>query len=534
MSRSQSTLLLTAAFAVTGALGAQASPDSTAKPLRSRTTYEDMLLFSQVLNQIRVNHADSVDTHELLMAAVEGMVHAADPHSYVARYAPLSAEKEKAYHDGKLYPVPVGFQFIEGAPIVVGVTPGTAAARLDILVGDELIAVDGKPVLVESEVALDVLLAGAKNTSVKLTFERRRVDGSFVALEREVKRERAGDSENAVPTAFLLDAKTGYVRVTTFVAEHIGDSLHDALNRVEWRGAQRVVLDLRDNGGGSVREAANVAGEFLPSGTIVYTQEGRKKDVADTGRVSRRWPWNSEKRIPIVLMINEGTASASELVAGALQDHDRALIVGRPSFGKALVMYGLPMSDGSTIWLVTGHVRTPCGRVVQRQYHAISRHEYYRLARADRDTAGRPSCKTDGGRVVYGGGGIYPDILFAERPAPPAWLSRMREEELPLKWLGGYVTAAGASLPSLDQLAANPHLPPAAIAQFREFATQAGVAIPAGTEADSLLERTLVRGVARIKWGDAGYYRLAAVLDADVAQAVAAFDRAQAILGPSH
>ena len=515
------------------ASAAQSPADSAAKPLRPRTMYEDMQMFSQVLNQIRVNHPDSIDTHELMMAAVDGMVHAADPHSFVMRYTPLSAEKEKAYREGKLYPVPVEFAFVEGAPVVVGVAAGTDAAQLDILFGDELIAIDGTPVSAESELELEVALAGPKKSTAKLTFERRRVDGSFVTLRRDVKRERPEKEGSAVPVAFMLDGRTGYVRITTFMGDHIADDLHREIGRLESRGMQRMILDLRDNGGGRVDEAAHVAGEFLPSGTIVYTAEGRKREVADTGRVKRSF-WKSERRFPVVLMIDEGTASASEMVAGALQDHDRALIVGQPSFGKALLMGGFPLMDGSVIELVIGHVRTPCGRVIQRQYHALSRREYYRLARAERDTAGRPWCKTDGGRVVYGGGGIYPDILFRWRKLPPVWYSRLNEEDLPLKWLGGYVSSAGAAFPSLESLAANPRVPPLAIEQFRAFATSDSVPIPPGTEADSLLNRLLVRGVARLKWGDEGYYRLVAVLDPDVTLAAAAFDRAQAILGPAH
>src|SRR5476651_2636992 len=219
----------------------------------------------------------------------------------------------------------------------------------------------------------------------------------------------------------MMDSGTGYVRVTTFMGEKVADDLHAALDRLEKMGMQRLVLDLRDNGGGSVSEAARVAGEFLPRGTVVYTASGRKAEITDTGRVQRSF-WRSERRYPIVVMVNAGTASASELVAGALQDHDRATIVGRPTFGKSLLMRGFPMSDGSVLVLVIGHVRTPCGRIVQRQYHSLSRVDYYRMARAERDTAGRPSCKTDGGRTVYGGGGIYPDVQLADAAPAPRWL----------------------------------------------------------------------------------------------------------------
>ena len=500
-------------------------------PIRKRSIAEDLQMFSQVLNQIRVNHPDSVDTHELLMAAVQGMVQAADPHSYVIPAVRLEPGKEQAMRDGKLQRVPIEFAFVDGAPIVVSVAPGTKASSQDIAIGDELVAVDGKPVAAESAMELEIALAGPKGSATSLSFERRRIDGSIARVERPVVRERANE-QSAVAAAMMLDAQTGYVRVTTFDNEKVADDVHDALGRLEKQGMQRLVLDLRDNGGGLVSEAAKVAGEFLPKGTIVYSSTGAKADVSDTGRVGRSF-WRSEKRYPIVMMVNGGTASASELVAGALQDHDRALIVGRPTFGKSLLMRGFPMSDGSVIVLVVGHVMTPCGRVIQRTYRNITRREYYRLARAERDTAGRPSCKTDGGRVVYGGGGIYPDVVLDEAKPRPLWLARALEGDLLLKWLNGFIANQGASLPSIDALATNPTLPANVLQDFRTFAAREGADVPVGGDADVVLARALLPVVARAKYGEAGYYRLVATLDAQVARARESFDRASAILGPT-
>ena len=245
---------------------------------------------------------------------------------------------------------------------------------------------------------------------------------------------------------------------------------------------------MRDNGGGSVAEAAHVAGEFLPRGAIVYTSEGRKPEITDTGRVKRSF-FRSERRYPIVVLVNSGTASASELVAGALQDHDRALIAGRPTFGKSLLMRGFPMSDGSVLVLVVGHVRTPCGRIVQRQYRSISRREYYRLARAERDTAGRPSCKTDAGRTVYGGGGIYPDLPLSDGAPEPRWASRLGEQQLLIAWSGGWVDAHAASLTDADAFGAR-ELPAETLADFRAYASKQGASIPA--DGDPLLRELLV------------------------------------------
>src|SRR5581483_10808099 len=179
--------------------------------------------------------------------------------------------------------------------------------------------------------------------------------------------------------------------------DKVADDLHAALGRLESSGMRRLVLDLRGNGGGRVDEAKRIAGEFLPRGAVLYTAAGRKADVTDTGRVQRSF-WRSERRYPIVVLVDNGTASAAELVAGALQDHDRALIVGRTTFGKSLLMRMFPLTDGSLMSLVVGVLRTPCGRAIQREYHSESRRAYY-LEAGQTPNSDRPSCKTDAGRT---------------------------------------------------------------------------------------------------------------------------------------
>jgi carboxyl-terminal processing protease len=516
-------LVAAAALLAPALAGAQ-----TGGAIRPRTTAEDLQMFSQVLNQIRVNHPDTVDTHRLFMAAVEGMVRAADPHSYVITATRLSPQKEKDYREGRLHPVPIDWDYSGGSPVVSSVAPGSAAARQDILPGDVLVAIDGQPVRAESGFELDVVLAGPRGSTVALRLERERVDGSVAVLERVVRRQRV-DEATAVPAVLMLDETTGYVRVTTFSNEKAAEDLHAALATLEGQGMRRLLLDLRDNGGGLVSEAARVTGEFLPAGALVYTSRGRKAEVRDTVRVRRSF-WRTERQYPVVVLVNGGTASASELVSGALQDHDRALVVGRPTFGKSLLMQGFPMTDGSVIMMVVGHILTPCGRVVQRQYRDVRVSDYYRMARAARDTAGRPSCRTTGGRTVYGGGGIYPDVVLDDRGSDPLWLARVREEDVPTRWIGGYVSANAAAFPSVEALVRSPRLPAAALAEFRAFAARAGTPVPEGAEADAHLQRVLTRGIAHAKWGDAGYYRLVAVTDPQVREAAAQFPKAAQIL----
>lgn len=500
-------------------------------PTRARTLAEDLQLFSQVLNQIRVNHPDTMDTHAMMMAAIEALVGAVDPHSFVIPAVRLDSARQKALEAGKLAPVPISFVYVGGVPSVLSVAPATHASRQDIVPGDELEAIDGAPVVAGSEQELELTLAGAKGSSVTLRLRRRRFDGSQATVERSVRREIA-DETTAVPMAHMLDPLTGYVRITTFANAKVEDDLHDALARLEKAGMTRLILDLRDNGGGLVKEAGEVAGEFLPRGAVVYTTEGRKDAVRKTVKVSRSF-WQRGKSYPIVVMTNRGTASASELVAGALQDHDRALIVGRPSFGKALLMQGMPLSDGSLMMLVIGHVKTPCGRVVQRQYRGVRTGDYYRNADADRDTTGRPACRTAAGRTVYGGGGIYPDIVLPP-PAPvPVWLTQLREREIPVRWAGTQLDVPGAA-PAMVDAYLNPQLVnPAALSQFREYARAGGVDVPPGEDVELRLRQELAAALARAKIGDAGYYRVLLEHDPWIAPAVQAFERATLLRGPA-
>jgi carboxyl-terminal processing protease len=195
-------------------------------------------------------------------------------------------------------------------------------------------------------------------------------------------------------------------------------------------------------------------------------------------------------------------------------------------------MQGFPLTDGSTIVLVTGHLKTPCGRVVQRQYRRLQQREYYRLARAARDTVGRESCRTDGGRTVYGGGGIYPDVVMDEAEPAPLWLARLREDDVLTRWGAAYLTANAGAFTTPEALATAAALPAGALAEFRAFAQRAGHALPAGGDTDARLQRALLGELAFAKWGAEGFYRVGAALDTQVRDAVRQFDTAARILRP--
>lgn len=500
-------------------------PSCAQTPAPERTTYDDMRMFSQALNQIRINHADSVTAQTLLLAAVEGMIAAADPHSYLLPASRTPAERELEVIAGRAAPVPVTFTYVGDVPLVVSVAPGTAAARADVRPGDELVSVDGAAVRARSAEELDLALAGKKGSDALLVFERQRADGSRARLERKLKRERP---EELAVVAAPLDAETGYLRITSFRGSTVADETASALGKLESQGMKRLVLDLRDNPGGAINQAAAVAGLFLPATTVIAVNEYRR-GKPDTLRVESA-PKGARRNLPLVVLVGAGTASAAELLAGALQDHDRALIVGRPTFGKALVLRPFPLADGSVMWLAVGRTHTPCGRMVQRDYRRVSAREYMRGAGAARDSTGRPSCRSDAGRTLLGGGGIEPDQTLPKGKAPAPWLLELFEDETVLQWLGRF-QETDAKLFATPADVLDPAKLGRAVGDLRSFAAGRGRTVPAGEEGDAALRDLMVPALVWTRFGPAERYRTGAKFDEDVAAAVKALPDAAALPG---
>ena len=250
-------------------------------------------------------------------------------------------------------------------------------------------------------------IRGPKNSVVKITVERaadKRVQ--VVEITRDVV------PQPSVPDAYMLKPGVGYVDMTRGFNYSTTEELEDALHTLHSSGANSLVLDLRNNPGGFLDQAIHVAEVFLPYGQLILTQKGRN-GLRDNTYVSRN---RSADPIPLVVLVNENTASASEIVAGAMQDHDRALIVGQTSFGKGLVQSIIPLDYGAGLTLTSAKYYTPSGRLIQRDYSDSSLYDYYTHGgskrfdeKQDDPKPAGPERKTDTGRTVYGGGGIAPD-----------------------------------------------------------------------------------------------------------------------------
>jgi len=281
--------------------------------------------------------------------------------------------------------------------IVIAPFVGTPAYRAGIRPGDVIIAVDGKPTdnLTTSEVA--EMLKGPKGTTVRITILR---EGSDKPLDFSVVRDEIPRA--SVDLHFMIRPGVGYMHISGF-NETTDTEVAQALQ--QFGDLKGLVLDLRQNPGGLLSEGVGVADKFLKKGQVIVSHHGR----ASAEKVYRASHGNGGKDYPLVVLVNRGTASAAEIVAGAIQDHDRGLVVGENTFGKGLVQTVYPLSENTGLALTTAKYYTPSGRLIQRDYTGLSLYDYY-YNKGDADNGPHEVKLTDSGRTVYGGGGITPDV----------------------------------------------------------------------------------------------------------------------------
>lgn len=350
-----------------------------------------------------------LDYNSVFKSSIIGMLRSLDPHSnYYDReeYEELKTDQRSEY-----FGIGASIQLYligeQADTFITATFPNSPAARAGLRFGDRIIAVDAMKTAGKSSLEVRDKIRGPRGSLVKITVERaadKRIQ--TVEITRDVV------PQPSVPDAYMLKPGVGYVDMTRGFNYSTTDELLDALEILHAQGASSLVLDLRNNPGGFLDQAIHVAEVFLPAGQLILTQKGRN-GLRDNTFESRN---KSADPIPLVILINENTASASEIVAGAMQDHDRALIVGETSFGKGLVQSIIPLDYGAGLTLTSAKYYTPSGRLIQRDYSDSNFYDYYthggskRLDQKPDDTkpAGQER-KTDTGRTVYGGGGIAPD-----------------------------------------------------------------------------------------------------------------------------
>ncbi len=493
---------------------------------QTRSAYEELQTFSGVLNHIRINYPDSVGYGELVAAGIRGVLRALDPHShYVSR---VEFERQSALERGELVGVGVALEEVDGAATILAVAPRSPAAKGGVLPGDRLLALNDTSVAGLDMNTVQLRLAGDKGSKVRLRLERGprlEPDTFSVSLKR-------GPFElHSVSVVRMADATTAYVRLEDFLGNAAAE-MHAALKRVRDLRAQQVVLDLRGNPGGSVIYAVEIASEFFPKNTVIFRTKGRKRDV-DTTFVTKR---DGEFRdLPLVVLIDERSASAAEALAGSFQDHDRALLVGRRSFGKALMQAIFFLPSGDNVWLTVGRVLTPNGRFIQRRYRGIGYEQYLSFAGksgAEEDTSA--VFKTDAGRPVRGGGGIAPDLVVPIVAPLPVWWSAAADSGFDDAVSDSVAhtlpaTPAGRAAWLTAETDWRAKLVPPFLARVR---ARLGVA----AQTDSLLERRLARilatRVAEVRWGSDAREEFLVRNDGTLRVALDQFPRLPTLLAP--
>jgi len=355
--------------------------------------------FADVYSLVEQNYAEPVNADKAIYnGAIPGMLHVLDPHSNF--FDPKSYALLREDQRGKYYGVGMTVGPRNNKVIVIAPFAGTPAYRAGIRPGDIIVAVDGKPTDNMSTSDVADLLKGPKGTTVHITIVREGTDKpiEFAVVRDEIPR-------YSVDLHFLIRPGIGYLHITGF-NETTEKEVSDALDQMgDLKG---LILDLRQNPGGLLSEGVGVADKFLRKGQLIVSHHGRnspeKRYTATHG--------DGGKEYPLVVLVNRGTASAAEIVAGAIQDHDRGLIVGETTFGKGLVQTVYPLSENTGLALTTAHYYTPSGRLIQRDYSNVSLYDYYfeRPDDSKNATASREVKLTDSGRTVYGGGGITPDV----------------------------------------------------------------------------------------------------------------------------
>ncbi|MBE2218474.1 MAG: S41 family peptidase [Ignavibacteria bacterium] len=369
--------------------------------------FDNVKKFNEALTLVQKNYVDDVSTDKLTEAAIKGMLAQLDPHSTYITQDQLKRINED--FQGSFDGIGVEFDIVNDTITIITPISGGPSEALGILAGDKIVKIDGVNAIGMTREDVPKKLRGPKGTKVVVSISR---GGSPNLIDFEITRDKI--PLYSVDASFMINDEVGYARVTRFSATTY-DELNKSLAEMKKQGMKKLVLDLRNNPGGYLDQAFKISSMFIERGKkIVYTKSRipayNDEYVSEGGEYTK---------MPLIVLVNDGSASASEIVSGAIQDWDRGLIVGENTFGKGLVQRQYDLSDGSAMRVTTSRYYTPSGRLIQKPYEGG---EYKKMLlnqdegdnlyhNNDTKDTSRPEFKTMGGRTVFGGGGVTPDFI---------------------------------------------------------------------------------------------------------------------------
>lgn len=472
-----------------------------------------------ILNQ---RYVDTLNGDNLFEETIADMLHRLDPHS---NYIP--AEELKALNEsieGRFGGVGIRFFIIRDTVCVTNVIDNSPAMLAGLIAGDKIIKVDGKEItgIKISNDELMGMLKGKEGTSVEVTLLR--------GEKRITKKVTRGSIPvRSISASYMLTNKIGYVKIDQFsVMSHL--EFTEATDILKKQGMKKIIIDLRNNGGGVLTSATDIADEFLKAGVPIVQTKGEHSPT-DTYRATSK---GNLEDVEVAILMNSNSASASEILAGAIQDNDRGLIIGRRSFGKGLVQEDFPLRDGSNLRLTIARYYTPTGRCIQKpysdDYHAyledqIDRYDNGEMYKVD-STWFVDSLKytTPGGRTVYGGGGIMPDVFVPFDSTGSSWyFTELRYASVFNTFAFDFVKDKRNKWSSVNQFVAEFKVTDQLINQLADYASsEFNIRIDrTGIERSKrLISRVLKAEIARQLWVEDGYYRVFNESDNDVTRAM--------------
>ncbi len=453
--------------------------------------YRFLMLFSSVLNHVKSNYYKEVPVEALYKGAITGVLQELDPHTqYLSPYA---LRKFQDISIGSSFGVGIEFEIIDEKPTVISVIKGSPADKKNIKTGDILIQVDEKKIPTKPSTAdLLLLLYGQEASTVKLTFQRN--DEQF---SHKIKREQL--DENSILVSTMLDPQTAYIKCSNF-SLRTTDEVLDALESLKKSGAKQLIIDLRDNPGGVLQTSIEIADLFLPAGQKIASTTGRKNDIIAQHLSKDEHHFS----LPLAILINEGTASASEVLAGCLQDHQRATIVGTTSFGKGLIQSTFLLENGGALLMTIGEYRTPHGRQIQRNFAGISFEDYFTNRSKSDSTAQKL-------------GGIHPDVTVTRNDL----LDSLDYSST----YSSYITQEAVQLITVKSIEQNYKDYASFAASFQHDAIEVKDEFSKNKEMRRFIQIKIKSEIAGILWGDAAELDTNKSIDEQLQIALGIFDK---------
>ncbi len=480
--------------------------------------------FSTILEMIEDRYVDTVESKILIESSIQGMIEKLDPHSAYIPANDLNRVNEQL--DGKFGGVGIRFLIHDDTLVATHVMPNSPSERAGMLAGDRLVEVDGEDIAndeITNEHVME-LLKGQAGSDVNVKVYRN-------GATEDLKITRGSIPVSSIDAAIMLTEKIGFIKLNSFTFNS-GQEFQEAAIKLREQGMTQLIFDLRNNGGGFLNAATDIADQFLKSGELIVYTEGRKSRKEEYFSSARGVLEDTE----VIVLINSLSASASEIVAGAIQDNDRGFIMGRRSFGKGLVQDQQELTDGSALRLTISRYYTPTGRCIQKPYGEGVDYENDYFDRLESgELLNEDSVKvdeslkftTEGGRVVYGGGGIYPDTFIPNDTAGASYyLTELYYNGVFNHWAINYLDKNRAKLKDFDRFMSNFNV---SSTMFEKFIRYAETLEVKRNPYDIVTSRDVIKNrmkaeVARHIWQEDGYYKVYLEDDLDVQSALKSFE----------